>query len=406
MAFASSGLEQFAPARVVFGAIVVSMSGIALLLVFIIVRRWMRTRYFVRRDAIAAYVRQHWEALVSGKLLPTNFRTDGLAREVLEAILLDRIEVAKRDELPLLVDCLRRSGVLDVRIHEARTAAGWRQRSALVILGRTRAPEAVPALSEGLESADVETRVAAVRGLGKIADPAAALPMLDRFTDGRMEVPWGVLKNALLSCSAREPEMLTRYLRTAQGTRRDLLARVLSEVVDSASCDELLILVSAPAAEIRASAARGLGRVTAEIALSPLAQLASDKEWFVRLRAVVALGSFIEHGALPVLVRVLGDRNRLVRQRAAWALIRSPHLVQDVLREVVAAGDDYGLQAVVAELDRCGLYRSVLEQLKHLAPDSDQLIGSLDRARASLLPPGHPEGEPAAERTTKEAWVA
>jgi hypothetical protein len=406
MAFVSSGINQLAPARILLGAIGVSLGGIALLLAFIIARRWMRARYFVRRDAIAAYVRQHWEALVSGKLLPTNFRTDGLAREVLEAILLDRIEVAKRDELPLLVDCLRRSGVLDVRIHEARTAAGWRQRSALVILGRTRAPEAVPALSEGLESADIETRVAAVRGLGKIADPIAALPMLERFNDGRMEVPWGVLKNALLSCCARQPEMLTRYLRTAQGTRRELLARVLSEVVDTASCDELLILVSDPSAEIRASAARGLGRVTAEIALSPLAQLASDKEWFVRLRAVVALGSFIEQGALPVLVRALSDRNRLVRQRAAWALIRSPRLVQNAVKQAVSVGDDYGLQAVVAELDRCGIYASVIEQLRHPREGSDQLINSLDRARARLLPAGPPEGERAAERTTKEVCVA
>jgi hypothetical protein len=406
MAFVSSGIAQFAPARIVFGAIVVSLGGIALLLVFIIARRWMRARYFVRRDAIAAYVRQHWETLVSGKLLPEHFRTAGLAREVLEAILLDRIEVAARNQLPGLVNCLRRSGIIDVRIREARTAEGWHQRSALVILGRTRAPEAVPALSEGLESADVETRVAAVRGLGKIADPAAARPMLERFTGGRLEIPWGVLKNALLSCCVHQPEMLTRYLRKTEGTKRELLARVLSEVVDSANCDELLILVSDPSAEIRASAARGLGRVPAEIGLAPLAQLASDKEWFVRLRAVVALGSFIDQGALPMLVRVLADRNRLVRQRAAWALIRSPRLVQDVVRQVVAGGDDYGLQAVVAELDRCGLYGSVIEQLRHPGEGSDQLINSLDRARARLLPAGPPEGERAAERTTKEVCVA
>src|ERR1051325_9281080 len=113
MAFVSSAVAQLAPARVVFGAIAVSLGGIVLLLAFIIARRWRRSRYFARRDALAAYVRQHWDVLLDEKVLPKRFGTAGLARDVLEAILLDRIEVAQRNELPRLVDCLRRRGVLD-----------------------------------------------------------------------------------------------------------------------------------------------------------------------------------------------------------------------------------------------------------------------------------------------------
>ena len=404
MAFASSALGHFAPARIVFGAILASLGGIALLLAFIIARRWLRSRYFARRDALSAFVRSHWHELTTNAQLPERFRVEGLAREVLEAILLDRIAVSSTEQLPALVDCLRRSGVLDVRIRQARTSEGWQQRSALVILGRTRAPEAIPALSEGLDSADSETRVAAVRGLGKIAAPEAALPMLSRFTAAKLDVPWGVLKNALLSCCAERPELLCRFMRIVSGDRRELLARVLAELADDTQGDELLVMAADPSAEIRAAAARGLARLDATIALSPLSQLAVDPEWFVRLRAVVALGSFAEKGAVPLLVRLLSDRNRLVRQRAAWALIRHPNRTSDVIKLAIAMGDDYGLQALVAELDQCGLYRYVRAELER--SEDPQAIEALERARACLAPPGAAKEPKSPETKPKEVCVA
>ena len=405
MGSVSNAFAQFAPARIVFGAIVVSLGGIGLLLLFIVVRRWMRGRYFARRDAIAAYIRQHWETLLTLRVLPERFRTHGLEREVLESILLDRIASVGRTELAPLLDCLRRSGLLDMRIREARTDQGWTQRSALVMLGRTRAPEAVPALSEGLESPNAETRVAAVRGLGKIAEPSAALPMLVRFTAGKLEVPWGVLKNALLGCCADQPALLIRHLRMAEGTQRELLARVLSEIADNAHADELIILAGDMSAEVRAAAARGLARVSAELSLPPLSQLAIDAEWFVRLRAVVSLASFVCKGALPLLVRLLSDSHRLVRQRAAWALIRSPQLLQEVLKKVIDAGDDYGLQAVVAELDRCGLYRSTVEQVRR-SSDGERTGALLERARARLSPGGPSARERLSEPAPAEVCIA
>lgn len=406
MGSASSALAHLAPARIVFGAILVSLGGIALLLAFIIARRWMRARYFTRRDSLAAYVRLHWVELTTVTRLPERFRVEGLAREVLEAILLDRIAVSEPAQLPALVDCLRRSGILDVRIREARTAEGWRRRSALVVLGRTRAPEAIPALSEGLDSADSETRIAAVRGLGKIAAPEAASPMLGKFTAGTLDVPWGVLKNALLNCCAERPELLCRSMRTAEGNQRELLARILAEVAEDAQGDELLVMTADPSAEIRAAAARGLARVDAGIALSPLSQLAADVEWFVRLRAVVALASFAEQGAVPLLMRSLGDRNRLVRQRAAWALIRSPKRRREVVKLAIAAGDDYGLQALVAELDQCGLYHHVCAEFERAEGNATAIVEVLDRARACLAPGGARSEERRPETKAKEVHVA
>lgn len=393
-------------ARVLFVAIAGSLGGIALLLAFIVGRRWVRSRYFRRRDAIASAVRRQWDFIVAGRIPVEIWTKDKLSRSVLENILLDRLEVATGDELQQLIDCLRRSGILDERINDARFASGWKRRAALVSLGRTRAPEALVALAEGLDSRDMETRSASVRGLGKLATAAAASQILQRIDADALDLPWNVVKNALLNCCAAYPGVLIRHMYggadDAKGPRSDrssriheMLARVLCEIADDASWNDLVLMAGDPSAEVRASAARGLARAAPTFALAPLAQLALDREWFVRLRAVVALGSFTDNGSTPVLLRLLGDRNRLVRQRAAWALIRSRQLVAHVLNETVRSGDSYALQALVSELDRCGQYDATLTKLtegRHA-----ELVRAMEAARMRLTP-AEPHPQSASEK--------
>ena len=385
MGSVSEWMARLAPAAIVLKAIAVSVAGISALMIFIMVRRWWRARYFARRERQTFEMRQRWNDLVSGKVLPETWRFDPLACEVLETMLLDAIEVSGADELPRLVDCLRSSGLIDRRIEEARTAEGWQRWRALVALGRTRAPEAVPALADALDASDMETRIAAVRGMGKLAFPEAAEPILDRLADGRLMVPWSVLKNALLNCCARQPDMLLRYMANARGPQREMLARVLAEIADASMTDELQILAGDTSAEVRAAAARALSRAEQRIAIPPLALLASDAEWFVRLRAGVALGSFSGSDVNVVLIRALGDRNRHVRQRAAWALMKTPESMWRVLQQVIGAGDNYGLQAVVAELERSGRFAEALGEVERTAgSDAERLAGALRAAHSRL----------------------
>jgi HEAT repeat protein len=385
MGSVSEWMALLAPAAIVLKAIVVSLVGISGLMIFILLRRWRRSRYFARRDRQTFEIRQRWGELIGGKVMPEVWRFDPLACEVMETMLLDSIEVSHGEELSHLVNCLRRRGLIDRRIEEARTAEGWKRWRALVALGRTRAHEAVPALADALDSGDMETRIAAVRGMGKLAFPEAAFPILDRWSDGRLMVPGPVLKNVLLNCCRGKPGLLLPYLVHAEGARRELLARVLAELADPAMTDELLVLSSDASPEIRAAAARGLSRAEGRIAVPPLAQLASDPEWFVRLRAVVALGSFDAADAITVLIRSLADRNRHVRQRAAWALMNSRQSITRVLRQVVDAGDNYGLQAVVAELERSGRFAEALGEVERTAgSEAERLAGALRMAHSRL----------------------
>ncbi len=381
--------EQFGPAAFVLRAILGSLLGIVLLVDFIALRRWYRARYFRKRNERSILVRERWEDILSGKIPPAEWRFHPLDCELVESILLDNIEMSTPEALPPFLNCLRQSGLLDMRIHEARTARSWKQRTALLTLGRTRANEAIPALAAGLDSPHPETRIAAVRALGRTGIVEAAVPILERILEGRLDAPERSLKNSLTNCCRSRPTVLVGYLAEAQGAARELLARVLAELASPDLGEELLVLAADPLPEVRASAARALGKTNVACTLPALHSLATDPEWFVRLRAVVALGQIENPAKLRILIRVLCDANRHVRQRAAWALVQMEPRLEEILEDVVATDDRYALQAFISELERSGDIEKLFS-----APRTDdhanqtRLRGAVERARTSVQESG------------------
>lgn len=363
MGFIFSAIEKLGPAGLVLQAILGSLLGILLLVGFIVLRRWYRGRYFRRRNERTVALRSQWDDIVSGKVSALDWRFHSLDCDIVESILLDNIEMSAPGNLSPLLDCLRASGLLDMRIYEARTSRGWKRRTALLALGRTRAMEAIPALAEGLDSLSRETRIAAVRGLGRTARMEAAIPILDRIATGHLDAPERSLKNALVNCCRSYPDVLVNYVEQTQGPTRELLARVLGELASPELGEELLVLAADALPEVRASAARALGNTNTSYTLPALHTLAADPEWFVRLRAVVALGQVENIGKIRVLLRALCDANRHVRQRAAWALARMEPQLEQILEDVVATNDDYALQAFISELERSGAIEKIVSGL-------------------------------------------
>ncbi len=349
-----SWVRQLGPAGFVLKAIIASVVGIGLLLGFILGRRAYRRRYFRQRDARTFALRKTWNEIVSGAVPAESWRFGPMDREVVETMLLDRIEVAPASELAGLLGFLRSSGLLDMRIHETRVARGWRRQRALVSLGRMRAPEAIPAMSEGLDDPNPDTRAAAVRGLGRTGLPEAAAPILERLWAGELRVPPAPVQTALLNCCRGRPALLLPHLRRAEGQTRELLARVLGELATPEMGDDLLLLAGDSLAEVRASTARAVGEAKPQLALPVLCQLAGDPEWFVRLRAVAGLGALEDPRAIQVLIRALCDANRFVRLRAGAALARQESILEQVLEQVVQTHDRYALQAMISELERSG----------------------------------------------------
>jgi HEAT repeat protein len=414
MVSAFSKLRLLGPAAFVARAIFAALAADGLLLAFILLRRAYRKHYFAKRDACVFYYRQRWNELISEEIPYKTWRRRRFDCGIIETIALDALEAAGPQEAAKLLKFLRSSGLIEKRIFEARELRGWRRMRALVALGRTRAPEGIPALGEGLRDRDPETRLAALRGLGRMACPQAAEEILAWVGETGLSVSPLPLQNALIQCSAERPQVLLPYVQHAKGPVREVLGRVLGEVANPSLALDLMQFVGDDLDELRAAAARAMSHIQPGLAFDVLNELAQDPIWFVRLRAIVSLGKLSNPRAVPALLRGLTDSNRLVRLRSAESLIQlraaiglaafkndsrgKPVAVDDlekigllsVFEQVATLKDRYGLHAYLTALENANL-RGKLEQeileSRELTPESQKRL-------QEVLQTGRPPVEP------------
>lgn len=387
MVSAFEKLLRLGPAAFVLKAIFAAVAADALLLAFILLRRTYRKRYFAKRDARVFELRQEWDALISGTIPYESWRKNPFDRRIVETIALDAFEAAGPEESARLLKFLRTSGLIEKRVFEARHFTGWRRMRALVALGRTRAPEGIPALAEGLRDPDLETRLAALRGMGRMACPQAAKEILAWLGEAGLVVPALPLQSALIQCCAERPQLLLPYVQNAKGPLREALGRVLGEVATPSLGLDLLQFVGDDLDELRAATARALAQSHSGLALDVLNELVRDPTWFVRLRAIVSLGKFSDRRAIPALLRGLTDSNRLVRLRAAEALVALKTEMAPIFQQVVAAGDRYGLHAYLTAVENANVLVELEEELQgsaSLAAEEKERLQSVLRS-SSLI---------------------
>ena len=380
-------LWRFGPAAFVLKAIFAAIVADGLLVTFIMLRRTYRRRYFAKRDARVFEWRQKWEELISGRIPYERWRKRPFERRIIESMALDAFEAAGPKESARLLYFLRASGLIEKRIFEARRLPGWRRMRALVALGRTRAPEGIPALAEALGDRNLETRLAALRGLGRMACPQAAAEILAWVGENGLAVPALPLQSALIRCCAECPQLLLPYVRHAEGPLREVLGRVLGEVAAPSIGLDLLQFVEDDLPELRSAAARGMSHAKSGLAFDVLNKLALDPVWFVRLRAIVSLGKLGEPRAVASLLRGLTDSNRLVRLRAAEALVDLQGAMAPIFRQVVETRDRYGLHAYLTALENANCRPKLEEELQDNeeieAEERDRLLKVL---QAGALP--------------------
>lgn len=372
-------LWRLGPSAFVFKAILLAVAADALLLAFIFLRRTYRKRFFARRDKRVFELRQQWDALISGRMSYDRWRKKTFDRRIVEAMVLDAFEAAGSEESARLLKFMRVSGLIEKRIFEAQNLKGWRRMRALVALGRTRAPEGVPALAEALRDRHLEIRLAALRGLGRTACPQAAGEILAWISEAGLTVPALPLQSALIQCCAERPQLLLPFVKQAEGPLREVLGSVLGEVATPALGLELLQFVGDEREELRAAAARAMAHTDAAVAFDALSELAADRTWFVRLRAIIGIGTLADPRAIPTLLKGLTDSNRLVRLRAAEALVQFRAVMAPVFQQVIQLRDRYGLHAYLTAIENADLHGRLETQLQNNTNIEDEERNMLQR---------------------------
>jgi len=398
-------LWRLGPAAFVLKAIVAAIAADALLLGFILIRRFYRKRYFAKRDARVFELRKNWDRMISGQIPYESWRLKPFDRRIVETIALDALEAAGAEESARLLKFLRKSGLIEKRIYEARKLTGWRRMRALVALGQTRAPEGIPALAEGLRDRDLEIRLAALRGLGRTACPQAAEEILAWVGEKGLCVPALPLQSALIQSCAERPKLLIPYVQRAEGPLREVLGRVLGEVATPSLTMDLLQFVGDDLDELRAASARAMSHSEHGLALDVLNELVGDSVWFVRLRAIISLGTLCEARGIPDLIRGLKDSHRLVRLRAAEALVMLKTQMVPIFQQVIATQDRYGLQAYLTALENAGLRGKLEGELQTSSTMSEGEKNTLLKIlQAGVLLPEEPAM--AESGAVKSAWLS
>ncbi len=155
--------------------------------------------------------------------------------------------------------------------------AAWARYGAVVTLGNVGHCRAVPALIRALKDHAEYVRLEAARALAKIPDPASIAPLIE------------VLAGDEDGSVRREAAVALR----AVGGQSPVVAHAFRQAL------------SDPSWEVRAEAARALGRVDDEASVEPLLAALEDRSYTVQTSAQHALAN-LGNLALPALLRIAG----------------------------------------------------------------------------------------------------
>ena len=330
---------------------------VSLMLVAILLRRARRRRYFRVRDQARQRLQDLIGRVVRGDELPPNKSFSELERDVLEAILLAKLEEDPTHAAPI-VRFFERYGFVDRQAARLESRNHWVRAQAALMLGRMRSPEGVAVLVGALDDRHSDVRLAAVRSLALLASPAAAQPLIQFLRRGAANVPISALAAALAACCRTSPDplMLLEVLAESADTHvRIVAATALAEISTPMIRGQLEQFLFDPEPEVRARMATAIGHLRDWDAINALVGLVDDPVWYVRLRAVQALGDIGDWRSLPALLKAVQDENWQVRARAAQILGGLEWAVVTVIESVEQSGDRYALESLLSELERAGL---------------------------------------------------
>lgn len=257
-------------------------------------------------------------------------------REVMERqarALLPSLRGKDRETLGTVLD---RLGAVEAARRQAQSKKAVARAEAGEFLGLSGSPEAVRDLLELLQDPDAKVRWAAARGLGRLGH-ASAVPALLASIEGARTIPIDVVAGAVFEIRDCPPALLRQGLASPSAPARALHVELLGRFQVLAAADDIIgLLHHDPSVEVRARAARSLGRMGSPRAVEPLLSCVNVGPAAIRAQAVWALGEMGAQEAIPVLRAALLGPSHHLGELAADALAAVGPTGMRVLSEIAA----------------------------------------------------------------------
>jgi len=215
---------------------------------------------------------------------------------------------------------LQRLGAVDAAREQAQSKRAVARAQAGEFLGESGSPDAVRDLLFLLEDPDPKVRWAAARGLGRLGHPTAVEPLLASL-EGTHVVPVDVVADALFQIRECPVPLLRQGLESPSVPTRAVAVELLGRFQALSAADDVIdLLHNDQSVEVRARAARSLGRMGSPRALQPLLTCVESGPVAMRAQAIWALGEIGAPEALPVLSGALMGPSHHISELAADAL--------------------------------------------------------------------------------------
>ncbi|MBT3361668.1 MAG: HEAT repeat domain-containing protein [Rhodospirillales bacterium] len=332
-----------------WGTLFLAAFSVAFMVLLVIRRRLLERRVAAEEARVAELRPLIFRCLdnpdtideIVNELKPSDLRLMGpLVRSLINSVSGNAREI--------LIELLKRSGVVEDDIKRLRTGTPDQRLQAAMTLAFFDSEEVVEALDSALDDSNIEVRIAAANVLLKINKPVDLGRILDWFQHHKGGFPRS-LRNLFCTLVRYDSSAFLPHLDTvpapaltaliyALGHTQDfsILPKLMRIGVNHASTDvraetmRALGLIGHPAAtpaislglandswEVRAQAAIAAGRIGLPRLLGTLAELLEDSEWWVRFRAAEAIGKMGDEGAQTLLDRSLGDSDGAKMARLA-----------------------------------------------------------------------------------------
>ena len=273
------------------GEVISALAAVAVLLTVaatLVVARKRDSR--TRLARVEAEVRPVlYAAMDRGSFIPGEVdklsRTKQQTLQAMARSLLPKLEGADRETLGRLLDHWGAVDAARKQRHSKRTIV---RAKAGEFLGDSGSPTAVRDLIELLHDPEPRVRWSAARGLGRLGHPSALSPLL-ACLEGPRALTVDAVADAVIQIHNCPVAVLRQGLRSKSVSSRAVTVELLGRFQALAAIDEVVeLLHHDPSAEVRARAARALGRMSSPRAVDALLVHLDDGPVAMRVQAQTA----------------------------------------------------------------------------------------------------------------------
>lgn len=371
--------------------IIVLIFSFILLFVIIVIalRRWIRSSYFKRLDRervrLKPIVQKFLKKESNFNSEELKYRYNTVSWEAVEHLLLSEKQSADDENKIRISKLFEELGYPAFYQQRLKTGNRYKRAEAAEKLGRIGSTKATSNLIETLKDSSKDVRSIALRSLAMIGDHRAHPYLIEKLSQiesekGAVFIP--ILKDVFVSLGESIVPLILSKMGGYDIKTLSIVIEILGEIGSKKPVSILISHLEHNNPEIRAKAARALGKIRDISSVPNLLKMEKENVWFVRLQICRALGSIGDPKGIDFLTKMLVDENWQVRAASAESLRMIGSLAFSVLATtLIESPDRYAKEQVAEEMQRSGIIDEVINHLddsqEHERELSKKLLNSL-----------------------------